>query len=97
MSLDHGLLNLPIAMRTSCIDAQVDKYKAGIRKQQREEQKARAAQHKQQKTEALKAIEAMTDERAAELMAKFGMTRKQLTAKLERIAHYTPAVILRGI
>lgn len=94
--LDHGILNIPLSKRGN-IDAQIDRFKADQRRQAEEIRKAKRAQHADDKAKALEMIEALSDERAQELMTRFSMTRKQLTAALKRQAHYTPSVILRGI
>lgn len=92
MSLDHGCLNVPLAKRGN-IDAQIDRFKADQAAQQR----ARKAAHDVKVPQAKAMVQALSDERAAELMKRFGMTRKQLTTKLNSIAHWTPDVILKGI
>lgn len=95
--LDHGVLNLPMAKRQGNIDAQIDRYKVDKYRQKLQTHREHVAQHKAQKAEALQKIAAMPDSRAAELMIKFKLTRKQLDKKLQSIAHYTPAAILRSI
>ena len=94
--LDHGILNVPLSKRGD-IDKQIDRFKADQKRQAEEIRKAQKARHKADKAKALEMIEALSDERAQELMMRFHMTRKQLTEALKRQAHYTPSVILRGI
>lgn len=94
--LDHGVLNVPLAKRGN-INAQLDRYKAEQKRQAAAKRKADAALMTTKVKAAKAAVAAMTDERAAELMQKLGLTRKQLDKKLNSIAYYTPDVILRGI
>jgi len=95
--LDHGILNVPLAKRQGNMDSQIDRYKEELRHQKLQTHRERVAQHKAQKAEALKLIAAMPDARAAELMTRFKLTRKQLDKKLRSMAHYTPAVILQSL
>ncbi len=94
--LDHGILNVPLAKRGD-IDAQIDRYKAEQKRQAALKRKADAAILAGQRALAKAAVAAMPDERAAELMQRTGLTRKQIDKKLNSIAHWTPDRILRGI
>lgn len=96
MAFDHGLLNLPLSKRGD-IDAQIDAYKAQQKCQAAAKRKANAQAKRAQIAQAKASVAALDDARAAELMQKFGITRKQLDKKLNSIAHFTPAVILRWI
>lgn len=94
--MDHGILNIPLAKRGN-IDAQIDCYKADQKRAAAKQRKADAAMLAGQRALAKAAVAAMPDERAAELMQRTGLTRKQLDKKLNSIAHWTPDRILRGI
>lgn len=96
MALDHGVLNTPLHKRGD-IDAQIDRYKAETRRAEAVAYKERMAAKREKTAQAKALIADLADQRAAELMAKFSMTRKQLDEKLNSIAYYTPDVILRGI
>lgn len=93
---DHGILNVPLSKR-GAINAQLGRYYADLARHAAEAQKAATANHKKMKADALQSIQALTDARAAELMAKFNLTRIQLNKKLHQIARHTPAMILKGI
>jgi len=94
--MDHGILNIPLAKRGN-IDAQIDCYKADQKRAAAKQRKADAAILAGQRALAKAAVAAMPDERAAELMQRTGLTRKQIDKKLNSIAHWTPDRILRGI
>lgn len=94
--LDHGVLNVPLHKRGN-IDAQIDRYKAETRRAEAAAHKERMAAKREKTAQAKALVASLTDERAAELMAKFSLTRKQLEKKLNSIAYYTPDVILRGL
>lgn len=56
MSLDHGILNLPLAKRGD-IDAQIDAYKRKQTSAEKSDRKARVAQIKQDKEAATSVLE----------------------------------------
>jgi uncharacterized membrane protein len=94
MEMDHGILNVPLAKRGD-IDAQIDQYKADEARRARAAHKAAAELMKQHQAQAKAKVAALSEQRTTELMARFAMTRKQLTAKLNSIAHWTPEMILK--
>lgn len=96
MALDHGVLNTPLHKRGD-IDAQIDRYKAEKRRAEAAAHKAHMAAKREKTAQAQAMVASLADQRAAELMAKFQLTRKQFEKKLRSIAYYTPDVILRGI
>jgi hypothetical protein len=87
MSLDHGILNLPLAKRGD-IDRQLDVHKANQAKQAAAKRKADAAAHREAKV----AAKAALNEKAA----KLGITRKQLIAELTDWAKWQPARVIRA-
>lgn len=97
MSLDHGLLNLPLAQRGD-IDAQIDKYKRGKRAQEQQARKASAAEHKALKAQAKVALVEMNG--CAGLLeakaAKLNITRKQLYDALLDWAKWQPARVVKA-
>lgn len=95
--IDHGVLNVPLSKRLKDFDAEIDRYKARVAKEARDAWKAQQAQHHIDQGKAKEMVLNLSDERAAELMAALKLTRKQLDARLYRIAHWRPTQILRGI
>ena len=94
MSLDHGVLNVPLSKRGD-IDKQIDRYKAeqfGIRESGiREARKA----HKALLAEARALIELVSDERMADLGTPHGMTAKQCRKEWRAIASRDPETVIR--
>lgn len=97
MSLDHGILNLPLAKRGD-IDRQLDAHKANQAKQAAAKRKADAAAHREAKVAAKAALaELVTDADVLnEKAAKLGITRKQLIAELTDWAKWQPARVIRA-
>jgi hypothetical protein len=93
---DTAVINIPLSKRGN-LDAEIDRYKARKAKEDRDAYKAQQAQHYIDQGKAKEAVLNLADERAAELCKSLGLTRKQLDAKLYRIAHWTPKQILSGI
>lgn len=94
---DTAVINIPLSKRLKGFDAEIDRHKARVAKESRDAWKAQQAQHYIDQGKAKEMVLNLSDERAAELMAKFKLTRKQLDAKLYRIAHWRPTEILKGI
>ena len=95
MSLDHGILNIPLAKRGD-IDSQIDKYKAN---KAREEKTARRAASKllaAQRLEAKRILDAMTPERVAELAAKTKSTTSSVRRMLKSVAYFEPAKFIKA-
>jgi hypothetical protein len=97
MSLDHGILNLPLAKRGN-VDAQIDAYKA--RQEASAEAKRKAA------VAASRALKADAKQALAELLAapallqakadKAGMTRTALIVTLKDWANYSPKKVIKA-
>lgn len=94
--MDHGILNVPLAKRGD-IDAQIDRYKAGVQRDERKAAAERRAKLKADREEAKRLVAECPEARIQELMAKYSTSRSLLISKLQSIAHWTPAAILRGI
>jgi hypothetical protein len=94
MSLDHGILNVPLSKRGD-IDKQIDRYKAeqfAISEQRTRE--ARKA-HKALYVEAKALIAKVSDERMAELGKPHGMTVKQVRKQWLSMASVKPETVIR--
>lgn len=96
LTRDTAVINIPLSKRGN-IDAEIDRYKARKAKDERDAYRARAAQHKIDQAKAKEMVDQIADERAAALCSSLKLTRKQLITRLARVAHWTPALILRGI
>lgn len=96
MSLDHGMLNLPLAKRGD-IDRQLDAYKADQAKQAAAKRKADAVAHREAKAAAKVALAELV---AADVLdakaAKLGITRRQLIAELTDWSKWQPARVIRA-
>jgi hypothetical protein len=96
MSLDHGLLNLPLSKRGN-IDREIDAHKAAERREReaiaRETRKAFDAA----RAEALGLIERMTDEHIARLAAKFGWQARSVRKRLRSEAGLNPTLVVRAL
>lgn len=94
MSLDHGVLNVPLAKRGN-IDAQLDRYKKqqftireyGIRDARK--------RHVALVAEAKELTARVTDERMAELGKPHGMTAKQCRKEWSFIASGKPELVIQ--
>lgn len=91
--MDHGMLNLPIGHRGrgGSIDAQIDQWKAGEARKQREA--SRTAHELRQ--EARRLVSAATDEQVAPFAARLGLTMKQARASLRSQCIANPSLIVR--
>lgn len=95
MSLDHGILNVPLAKRGD-IDAQLDRYKAEQAAADKAARKARATAFRDQK---LQAKQALADILAAPGLVeakaeKLGVTRAKLVVQMTDWAKWQPANLL---
>ena len=94
MSLDHGILNVPLAKRGN-IDAQIDRYKADQAKQAKHDRKERAIQMKAERAHAKRLVSELSDEFIQRLASKSGLTPTQVRKNLNSDAHWTPSKIIR--
>lgn len=97
MSLDHGILNLPLAKRGD-LDRQIDAYKANQAKQVAAKRKADATAHREAKAAAKVALAELVADADVlnEKAAKLGITRKQLVAELTDWAKWQPKRVIRA-
>jgi len=93
MSLDHGMLNIPLSKRGN-IDNQIDAYKADQAKTDRAVRKARADEVAILRIEAKSLLAAAPASRVADLAARFGITKGQMRSKLKSDAHWLPAQVI---
>ncbi|MEN6538899.1 MAG: hypothetical protein ABFC67_04740 [Mizugakiibacter sp.] len=96
MSLDHGILNLPIAKRGG-IDTLFGVNRRQHEAQQRAAQKAAAKKLREAVREAKCLLEGVSEERLAELGAPIGLTARQCRKKLASIAHVRPHLAIRAL
>jgi len=95
MSLDHGMLNVPLAKRGD-IDAQIDKYLAKHAAEAKAAAKAKAAETTALRARAKAIVAAMTDERIAELAAKCEATPAAIRKLMTSNAHWHPALVIKA-
>jgi len=93
MSLDHGLLNLPLSKRGN-IDAQIDRYKADQAKVANAARKERNAEIAELRVQAKALFAAADADRVAALAVRFGISKAQMRSKLKSDAHWLPAQVI---
>lgn len=96
MSLDHGVLNVPLTTRGN-IDREIDRHKAEAARTAKASAKAKAAETRELRLKAKAAIEALTDPYLARIGKPAGMTAAQVRKSLLSDAHWRPAWVLRGL
>ena len=96
MSLDHGLLNLPLSKRGD-IDKQIDRYKAEQFQIRESGIKAARKAHRALVAEARELIDSVSDERMAELGKPHGLTVKQCRKEWRSIASTQPKLVARAM
>ncbi len=96
VSLDHGVLNVPLSKRGN-IDAQIDTYKRAQRAESeaiaRETRKAFA----EVKREALALIAAMTPEHIARIAPKLKCQSRSVAKRLRSEAGHNPSLVVRAL
>lgn len=96
MSLDHGVLNVPLSKRVN-IDAQIDRHMAAQRREReviaRETRKAFA----EAKAEALALVERLTQAHETRLAAKFRCQVRSVRKRLRSHAGVNPTLVLRAL
>ena len=93
-TLDHGILNVPLAKRGD-IDAQIDRYKADQARATKAADKERAARLKADRITAKAMVADASAERIAALAARLGMTPAKARAHLASEAHWRPGLIIK--
>lgn len=96
VSLDHGVLNIPLAKRGN-IDREIDRHKADAARTARAAAKAKAAETRQLRLQAKSAINELTDAYLARIGKPARMTAAQVRKSLLSDAHWRPAWVLRGL
>ena len=94
MTLDHGILNVPLAKRGN-IDAQIDRWKADQASAAKAERKAQAVQTAAACIEAKALVAAITPERLAQLAERTGQTKAAVRKHLKSQAHWNPEFVVK--
>ena len=94
MTIDHGVLNVPLAKRGD-IDAQLDAYKRDAAHEERQRAKALAYETKLLRERAKAIVANLPVERIAKGGKVAGMTVAQYRKRLMSAAHWQPNIILR--
>ena len=96
MSLDHGVLNVPLSKRGN-IDAQIDRHMAAQRRESeaiaRETRKAFA----EAKAEAIELIGRLTESHVERLAVKFRCQVRSVRKRLTSHAGVNPSLVLRAL
>lgn len=93
--LDHGVLNIPLSKRGN-IDAQIDKYKAGVARDEAAERRASSKKLAEQRIEAKRILAAMTPERIAEIAARTKTTPSSVRQHLKSVAYFEPEKLIKA-
>lgn len=96
MSLDHGILNVPLSKRGD-INAQIDRYKADKAREAKETARRHHAERQAQWAlvrEAKTAIAAMTPEQVAGLADGFNVPARSVKKRLRDNANRWPARVI---
>ena len=99
MSLDHGLLNLPLSKRGD-IDAEIDRHKKQQSLLAKQQAKLHHAIHQQAAADRRQAnllIAQLSDERIAELAAKLLIPKRSVRKRLRESASLQPRMTLRAL
>ncbi|MGQ4661301.1 hypothetical protein [Lysobacter sp. F6437] len=94
MSIDHGVLNVPLHKRGN-IDAEIDRHMAQQRREQRDAAKARAAQWKADKARALVLIDGLSDEQITALAGRARVQKRSVRKNLRDNAGLCPARVVK--
>ena len=94
MSLDHGILNVPLSRRGD-IDAQIDAFKAEHRRAAATSARDAKRIHIALRAEAIGLIEQVSDERMAELGRPHGLTARKCRKVWHGIAAQSPSSVIR--
>lgn len=93
MTLDHGLLNVPLSKRGN-LDAEIDRQMAKQRRESRDAARARAAEWKADKARALELIDSLTDEQIAALAVRARIQKRSVRKNLRDNAGLMPARVV---
>lgn len=95
MSLDHGMLNVPLAKRGD-INAQIDAYKACQAAEAKAAAKARSESTNELRARAKAIVAAMTAERISELAAKTNSTPAKVRHFMQSASHWKPEWVIKA-
>jgi hypothetical protein len=95
MSLDHGVLNIPLAKRGD-IDAQIDAFKAARAAQKKAKEKAASLQRAELRTRAKAIVASMTQERINWWAQKCETTPAIVRKSLQSNAYWQPDLIIKA-
>lgn len=95
MSLDHGILNVPLSKRGD-IDKQIDAYKRDQAVQERQARRKRAAQLAELRPQAKAAVEVLSADAIARIAARARLTPARVKKRLLSDAHWRPEQVLRA-
>ena len=93
MSIDHGVLNVPLHKRGN-LDAEIDRQMAKQRRESRDAARARAAEWKADKARALALIDGLTDEQITRLATKAKVHKRSVRKNLRDNAGLMPARVV---
>lgn len=93
MSLDHGLLNVPLVRRGD-IDAQIDAYKAEAAKSARLSAKEAAARTAKNRELARVLLAAASDDRIEHLAKRCGKTPEAMRKHLKSECYWQPTLVI---
>lgn len=99
MSLDHGLLNLPLSKRGN-IDAEIDRHKKQqslLAKQQAAVHHAIRQKNAADRKRANELIAALSDERIAELARNLSIPKRSVRKRLREAASDNPRITLAAL
>ena len=94
MSLDHGILNVPLSRRGD-IDREIDRHKAAQASKAAAERKTRAVQSKADKARALEMLAAFPSEKLEALAGRIGKTPAADIGHLRSECHWQPAFVIK--
>jgi len=92
--LDHGVLSIP--GRTGTINAELDRYKAGVARDEATARKAASKLLAERRVEAKRIVAAMTPERIDELAAKCKTTPAEVRRIMKSNAHWAPHKVIKA-
>ncbi|WP_333676793.1 hypothetical protein [Dyella sp.] len=94
MTKDMAIVNVPLRKRGN-IDAQLDAYKRGARKEERKVLALLAVERRQMREMAKHLVESLSDDHLLSFASKAGMSRARALRKLRSEAHWNPDAIIR--
>lgn len=93
MSIDHGVLNVPLRKRGN-IDAQIDKHKAAMRKAKNQRMHEINRNYAALVAEARELVALVSDARMAELGKPHGLTARKCRQEWVLIARRAPGTVI---